>query len=191
MTPSWNATPHHDGMYANYRRLHTLQTYTPPFTFSGRVRLNDVMDPGVFGWGWKQGQAVTYRPSLVFHPMYVSNDHNVLISIGSRANPTACGISAELRSERPQQPYGVRTGYEQRIRNPIEDPMDQTFHRFAVVVHSHAHYQLRFDSVTVADVIEKEPATIPPGPVAIGMRLDFLSVDFAGLTVDMVGTLCD
>lgn len=172
-------------MYANYRRLKSVQQFEPPYVWSGLVRLNEVMYPGIFGWGWKAGQEATYVPKLNFHPLYQGNDRNVVLGPGNPLNPTVVGISAECRDLRPDRPYGVRTGYVSRHRWPLaSDPIgDGRFHEFRWVVASRGRYAMYWDDELVVDVVEQSPYTIDPGPHSVGLRLDFLDVEFRDMKV--------
>lgn len=185
MTPTWNAPLDYKGIYANYRRLASNEKFTPPFVWSGRVKLNDVMYPGVFGWGWREGETVSYQPKLNFHPMYQGNERNVVLGPGNPVNPLVVGISAECRDLRPERPYGVRTGYVSRFREDLpSNPIgDGKWHHFLWQVDSWAKYSLYWDGKLVCAVEEKEPSTIDHRPVPIGLRLDFLDVEFDDMKV--------
>lgn len=186
---TWNA-PHgvvnHTGMYAGYRRLQSVQKVRPPFTWHGTIRLNDVKNPPVFTEGWHAGETATYQPKLNFHPLYPSNNRNVVLGPGNvQGDPKVVGISAEMRDVRPERPYGVRTGYEQRYRIPLPStPVDGEWHRFKWVVPSYGEYMLYWDDLLVCHVIEKAPYTIDPGPVSVALRLDFLDVDLGPMYLE-------
>jgi hypothetical protein len=140
------------------------------------------MDPPVFA---SNGKTATYQPKLNFHPLYPSNERNIVMGPANPQNPTVVGISAEMRDLRPDSPYGVRTGYTKRVRTPLAvNPIGTGWHTFRWEVLSHYEYQLYWDGVLVADVVEKLPSTIDPGPVPIGLRLDFLDVEFKNQRVD-------
>jgi hypothetical protein len=191
MRITFDGVTDHDGMYAGYRRLASNQKFVPPYVWTGKIRLHEVMDPPIFGFGWRAGQQATYDPKLNWHPMYASNDRNIVCGFGTRANPTHPGVSAEMRDIRPEQPYGVRTGYVQRVRHNLPyDPCDGQWHTFRWEVNSTAEYKLYWDGILVLDVIEKVPTTIDYGvPVSVGLRLDFLDVDFAENEVTQVATI--
>ena len=180
---TWDGPSSWDGVNASYWRLKSDQKVIPPYTFSGKVRLHEIMNPPVFDRGPAQGQTAWYRPALNFHPLYPSNERNIVMGIGARDRPEWVGISAEMRDVRPDTPYGVRTGYERKVRNPVVDPMDGQWHSFRCEVLSTSHYQLWWDDELIADVIEKEPATIDYGPISVGLRLDFCHIDLADMKV--------
>lgn len=191
-TVAWDAAygvVNHTGMYAGYRRLSSKQKVAPPFIWEGRVRLNEVMNPPVFGFGWREGQTATYQPKLNFHPLYPSNNRNIVCGPGNvQGDPKVVGISAEMRDVRPERPYGVRTGYEQRYRIPLPStPVDGQWHRFRWHVASQGEYLLYWDDLLVCHVIEKAPYTIDPGPVSVGLRLDFLDIDLGSMTLTTKG----
>lgn len=180
------------GMWPNYRRLSTVEKFTPPFVWEGRVQVNEVMEPAVFGNGWRKGQAVWYQPTLAFHPLYASNNRNIVVTLCNPMNPTAVGISAEMRDVRPERPYGSRSGYEFRVRNPLKsDPIgDGQLHWFRWEVYEWAHYALFWDCELVADICERKPSTIlGTGPVSLGLRLDFLDVVVKNQKVHNMGWL--
>jgi len=185
VTPiTWTGGPtRYDGINANYWRLASEQTATPPFTFHGTIRLNAVMDPPVFGPdSWKHGQTASYSPGLNWHPLYPSNSHNIVVGVGRvrDTQPEKVGISAEIDNV-----YGVRTGYEYRVRHDLPtNPIDSQWHAFRWEVESNSHYRLYWDGLMVCDVQELEPATIPPGPVPVGLRLDFCDVDLGSMYLE-------
>lgn len=170
------------GMNAGYWRLSSRERFTPPFSFTGRMRLHEVMDPPVFGYGWKKGEKATYSPGINFHPLYPSNGLNVGLGIGRRANPTGAGRWAEMRDEGPPA-YRVRTGWYPTIVNRIPDPMDGRWHDFEVEVLTLGHYRLFWDEVLSIEAREKWPFTVPSAPVPVGLRLDFLNIDITDLEV--------
>jgi len=181
---TWTGGPtSFDGINAGYWRLTSAERVTPPYTFSGRVRLNAVMDPPVFGYGWQQGVTAPYDPGLNWHPLYPSNSRNVGIGIGRRNKPTRVSCWAEMRDVRPDDPYGSRSGYEYRDLETIPDPMDGDWHQFRCEVFTAAHYALHWDGRMVADIMENDPPTIDPGYHSVGLRLDFCDIDLADMKV--------
>ena len=172
-----NATNGDTGARGSYYRFASAQDYLPPYVWSGKIRTISMMTPPVFA----DGTPAWYRPGLVFHPMYGSsttaakgNDENVLIGLGTYDRPAGhVGISAELRAERPDAPYGVRTGYARKhVRGVAPSPFfDGDWHDFEVTVHSHAHYSLSWDGVVMADVQEETPTTMS-GRNHVGLRCE-------------------
>ena len=183
-----NATNGDTGARGSYYRFASAQDYLPPYVWSGKIRTISMMTPPVFA----DGTPAWYRPGLVFHPMYGSsttaaagNDENVLIGLGTYDRPAGhVGISAELRAERPDAPYGVRTGYARKhVRGVAPSPFfDGDWHDFEVTVHSHAHYTLSWDGVVMADVQEKAPATMS-GRNRVGLRCDFIDIEIKDFAV--------
>jgi hypothetical protein len=147
-----------------------------------------MMSPPVF----EDGTPAWYRPGLVFHPMYGSsttaaagNDENVLIGLGTYDRPAGhVGISAELRAERPDAPYGTRSGYARKHeKQAAPSPFwDGQWHDFKVTVHSHDHYSLSWDGVVLADVQENTPATMS-GRNRVGLRCDFADIEIRDFKV--------
>ena len=172
------------GNVHNYIRLSSVESYSVPFVWTGRAKTTKNYGPDAkFVPG---GQTVWYNPAFVFFPQYGTdatdcdgNNENVLIGL----NDNKVGISAELRCERPDQAYGVRTGYESRTRGDPGVVWDDQWHDFRVEVHSHEHYTVYWDDVLMADVIEESPATIKPGRVKVGIRLDFCDVTLTDLNL--------
>ena len=121
-----------------------------------------------------------YEPSVVVHPMWRSDSENTLIRFGGDRQE-AVAVSAELP---PPDGYGVRTGYEARVRADNVRPDGTGWHTAEVTVWSHAHYALRLDGEILADVIERTPATMTDGPVGVGLRVDFLDVEVADPAVE-------
>jgi hypothetical protein len=181
-----NATNGNPAARASYYRFASAQDYAPPYVWSGKIRTISMMTPPVF----PDGTPAWYKPALVFHPMYGSsttpaagNDENVLIGLGTYDRPGHVGISAELRAERPDAPYGARSGYVSRVRGVAPSPFfDGQWHDFEVTVHSHAHYTLTWDGVVMADVVEKTPATMA-GRNHVGLRCDFLDIEIKDFAV--------
>jgi|GEM_PF-1480389 len=174
-----------------YYRFQSEQDYAPPYVWSGSVRTISLMSPPVF----EDGTPAWYRPGLVFHPMYGSsstpaagNEENVLIGLGTYDRPEGhVGISAELRAERPAEPYGSRSGYARKhARQPAPFPFwDGLWHNFEIVVHSHAHYTLMWDGVMLADVLENSPATMS-GRNRVGLRCDFTDIEIRDWAVQEI-----
>jgi hypothetical protein len=183
-----NATNGNPGERASYYRFASAQDYAPPYVWSGKIRTISMMTPPVF----PDGTPAWYKPGLVFHAMYGSsttpaagNDENVLIGLGTYDRPAGhVGISAELRAERPDRPYGVRTGYARKhVRGVAPSPFfDGQWHDFVVTVHSHDHYTLTWDGVVMADVVEKTPATMA-GRNRVAIRTDFLAIEIKDFAV--------
>ena len=180
---TWDGPDSFSGVRSTYWRLKSDQKLTPPYSFTGKMRLHEVMDPPIFGSGWREGQIATYNPGINFHVMYPSNDRNIVIGIGRRSNPEHVAVSAEMRDVRPERPYGVRTGYEIKKVSNISDPMDGKWHSFRCEVISFSHYQLWWDGSLVADVVEKSPVTIDNGFCSVGLRLDFCHIEMAEMKV--------
>jgi hypothetical protein len=172
------------GNVNTYLRYESAETFRVPFTWSGRVKTTKNYGPeALFLF---TNEEVWYDPKLVFHPQYgtdatptIGNNENVLIGLDDGRT----SVSAELRDERPERPYGVRTGYESKKVVHPGIVFDAEWHDFRVEVLSHAHYQLWWDGQLMADVVEKEPVTIQAGWVRVGLRLDFLDVTLADLAV--------
>ena len=172
------------GNVNTYLRYESEETFQVPFTWSGRIKTTKNYGPEArFLF---TNEEVWYDPKLVFHPQYgtdatiaAGNDENVLIGL----NDGRTSVSAELRAERPERPYGVRTGYESKKVVHPGVVFDGEWHDFRVEVLSHGHYQLWWDGQLMADVVEKEPFTIQTGRVRVGLRLDFLDVTLTDLTV--------
>ncbi len=172
------------GNVNTYLRYESDETFQVPFTWSGRIKTTKNYGPEArFLF---TNEEVWYDPKLVFHPQYgtdatiaAGNDENVLIGL----NDGRTSVSAELRAERPERPYGVRTGYESKKVDYPGVVFDGEWHDFRVEVLSHGHYQLWWDGQLMADVVEKEPFTIQTGRVRVGLRLDFLDVTLTDLTV--------
>lgn len=183
-----NATHGNVGARGSYYRFASAQEYAPPYVWSGKIRTISMMSPPVF----EDGTPAWYRPGLVFHPMYGSsttpaagNDENVLIGLGTYDRPAGhVGISAELRAERPDTPYGTRSGYARKhVRGVAPSPFwDGQWHDFEVTVHSHAHYSLSWDGVILADVQEDTPATMG-GRNRVGLRCDFTDIEIRDFKV--------
>ena len=185
---SFNGDPSVMGVYYRYE---SVESFAPPYQWSGKVRTVELMSPPVFA----NGTPAWYRPGLVIHPMYGSdgtsaagNDENVLIGLGTYDRPAGhVGISAELRAERPPpaNPYGVRTGYARKhVRGVAPSPFwDGRWHQLVVTVHSHNHYTLSWDGRILADVVENSPATIPPGRCKVGLRCDFAQIEIKDFKV--------
>lgn len=172
------------GNVNTYLRYESEETFQVPFTWSGRIKTTKNYGPEArFLF---TNEEVWYDPKLVFHPQYgtdatiaAGNDENVLIGL----NDGRTSVSAELRAERPERPYGVRTGYESKKVDYPGVVFDGEWHDFRVEVLSHGHYQLWWDGQLMADVVEKEPFTIQTGRVRVGLRLDFLDVVLADIKV--------
>ena len=161
-----------------YMRYSSVETFKPPFVWSGWIRTRSIMVPPVFN----DGTPAWYRPGLVFHPLYPSNNANVLISLGTHDRPKGhVGISAELRDERPppQNAYGSRSGYARKhVGEPAPYPFwDDEWHFFECAVPSYNHYSLSWDGVMMADVLENSPPTITGGAVRVGLRCDFTRIE--------------
>jgi len=187
-----NATAGNVGVRGSYYRFASVEDYAPPYVWSGSVRTISLMSPPVF----EDGTPAWYRPGLVFHPMYGSsstpaagNDENVLIGLGTYDRPQGhVGISAELRAERPAEPYGTRSGYARKhVKGEAPAPFwDGKWHEFKITVHSHAHYTLAWDGVVLADVLEKLPATMS-GRNRVGLRADFTDIETRDFKVTTAG----
>jgi hypothetical protein len=185
-----NATNGDVAERGSYFRFASDQDFAPPYVWSGKIRTISLMEPPVFS----NGTPAWYEPGLVFHPMYGSsttaakgNDENVLIGLGGAASEGHVGISAELRAERPDTPYGARSGYVNRVRGVAPTPFfDGAWHLFDITVHSHAHYTLQWDGVIMADVEEKLPATMA-GRNRVGLRADFLGIEIKDFSVTTIG----
>ena len=181
---TWEGGPtDHPGVNAGYWRLKSKEKFRPPYTWTGRMRLHEVMDPPVFGYGWKSGEAAIYSPGINWHPLYPSNNRNVGIGIGRRRTPTRVSSWAEMRDVRPDDAYGSRSGYESRSYERVADPMDGEWHTFRCEVLSYSHYQMYWDEVLIADIIENEPPSIDPGFHSVGLRLDFCHIDITDMKV--------
>jgi len=174
-----------------YYRFESEEVWEPPYIWSGKIKTVSMKQPPIFEVPPHVGVEAWYRPSLVFHPMYGSsntparaNDENVLIGIGGYNTPTKVGHSAELRAERPSQPYGARTGYVKRdlVRTKNNPFWDNKWHTFVIHVHSHAHYSLTWDGVLVADIVEKAPSTMS-GANGVGLRCDFADIEIKDFKV--------
>jgi hypothetical protein len=172
------------GNVNTYLRYESAETFQVPFSWSGRIKTTKNYGPEArFLFTNKE---VWYDPKLVFHPQYGTdatpakgNDENVMVGLEDGHT----SVSAELRAERPERPYGVRTGYESKKVVHPGVVFDGAWHVFRIEVLSHGHYQLWWDGQMMADVVEKEPATIKPGRVKVGLRLDFLDVTLADMEV--------
>jgi hypothetical protein len=181
------------GEYGVYHRYSSPDKFKPPYTWSATVRTVSTMIPPIFdepqldnSGNWTQ--ECWYLPAFVIHPMYgtestFGNDHNIVLGLGRQDDPTKIRVSAEMRYERPDRPYGARTGYVSRTVETIPNPWDGQLHDLRVEVLSHAHYQLWWDGRMVADIVEKEPATMF-GACGLGLRLDFCDVEFTNMRVD-------
>ena len=170
-----------------YYRFQSEEDYAPPYVWSGSIRTISLMSPPVF----EDGTPAWYRPGLVMHAMYGSgkgvagNDENVLIGLGTYDRPEGhVGISAELRAERPAEPYGSRSGYARKHANlPAPFPFwDGEWHDFEIEVLSHEHYRLSWDGVVLADVLENLPATMS-GRNRVGLRCDFTDIEIRDFKV--------
>jgi hypothetical protein len=174
-----------------YLRCSSIDTYQVPFTWSGKIKTTK--NYGSNAKFVPDGRTVWYDPKLVFHPQYgtdatfaAGNDENVML--GLQDGHTS--VSAELRAERPDRPYGTRTkGYESKKVVHPGVVFDGSWHDFRLEVLSHAHYQLWWDGRLMADVVESTPATIKPGRVKVGLRLDFLDVTLADMHVKENGDM--
>jgi hypothetical protein len=172
------------GNVNTYLRYESEETYQVPFTWSGRIKTSKNYGPDArFLF---TNEEVWYDPKLVFHPQYgteatvaAGNDENVLFGLDDGRT----SVSAELRAERPERPYGIRTGYESRKVVHPGVVFDGAWHDFRVEVLSHGHYKLWWDGQLLADVVEREPFTIQTGRVRVGLRLDFLDVTLTDLAV--------
>ena len=161
------------GPHGVYHRYATRQLWEPPFRWSGRIRVLERMPSP---WRLWDGDEISYRPAVVFFVQHQDNDHNVLIGVGGEGQRLV-SISAELPDG-----YGARTGYESRVRVPSFDLAGTGWHTFDAVVDDHHRYRLRLDGAVLADVVEKQPATLS-GPVGVGLRLDFFDVEVADMVV--------
>jgi hypothetical protein len=167
-----------------YLRCSSADTYQLPFTWSGKIKTTKNYGPNAKFV--PDGRTVWYDPKLVFHPQYgtdatsaAGNDENVMIGLDNGHT----SVSAELRAERPEKPYGVRTGYQSKEVVHPGVVFDAEWHDFRIEVLSHSHYQLWWDGRLMADVVESTPATIKPGRVKVGLRFDFLDVTLADMKV--------
>jgi hypothetical protein len=202
MTPSWYSygtpgmtlTPTAEGVrtafdgkfgaHGTYSRWSTNETWMPPYTFTGRMKVRSRLTPFTIG-----GKPVTYTPSIVWHVASMPdepggvNANNLVVGIGG-AGAANVGASAELyRPETGRSTYGVRTGYVSRLREPSPDPVDGEWHTFAAVMLAYDRYQLWWDGTLIADIVEKQPASMR-GRLSIGLRLDSFDVELADLDVN-------
>ena len=167
------------GQFGVYHRYQSRQMFRPPFRWTGRIRCRSIMEPPVF----LDGVPAWYVPMINLHAMYPSDNRNVIVQFGRHSDPQRTGTTAEMRDERPDRPYGVRTGYQRRNLVRLPNNPYSGWHNFIVDVAGPGQYSLTWDGVLVVDVIEKEPPTISPGPVPVGIRLDFADVELAAMQV--------
>jgi hypothetical protein len=135
-----------------YLRCSSADTYQLPFTWSGKIKTTKNYGPNAKFV--PDGRTVWYDPKLVFHPQYgtdatsaAGNDENVMIGLDNGHT----SVSAELRAERPEKPYGVRTGYQSKEVVHPGVVFDAEWHDFRIEVLSHSHYQLWWDGRLMAD----------------------------------------
>lgn len=159
------------GAHGVYHRCHTPNTMLPPFEFTGRLKIHGWKQPHVFEWG----DEATYTPALVFHVMHQSNRHNLVVGVGNPDRELA-SVSAEVDGR-----YGFRTGFTTRERLPDPTTFGR-WHSFRVWASSLAEWGVDIDRVPVVHVVEKSPPTMT-GPVGVGLRLDFLDVELADLSI--------
>jgi len=180
-----NATDGDADVRGSYYRFASVEDYAPPYVLEGEIRTIGI-GPAIFA----DGTPAWYQPSLVVHPMYGSgdgvpgNDANVFFRIGGLTDPVGkVSISAELRAERPDRPYGTRTsGYVKRDRGDTGQVWDGRRHKMRIEVPSHDVYRMFWDGVLIADVQEKLPATMS-GRNRIGLRCDMASIAIRGWKV--------
>lgn len=171
------------GCHGQYLRFESVEKWTPPYTWSGRVRPIETMIPPIFDSPRPDNSgSITdvcwYTPALNFYPQRIDGAHHTLLQVGSQADFTKVGTTAKLGNK-----YGVRTGYVSRTFKRLpKSPWDGQWHNFRIDVPSHDHYKLWWDGVLVADVVEKNPATMF-GATRVGFRLDFCDVEFDNMTV--------
>jgi hypothetical protein len=181
-----NATNGNVSVRGSYYRFASTEDYAPPYVVEGEIRTIGI-GPAIFA----DGTPAWYQPSLVVHPMYGSgdgvpgNDANVFVRIGGLTDPDGkVSISAELRAERPDRPYGTRSGYARKhVKGEAPAPFwDGKWHEFKIDVPSHDRYRMFCDGVLIADVQEKLPATMS-GRNRIGLRCDMTSIAIRGWKV--------
>lgn len=185
MVPEWNsygfpgtsllngrtAYKGYHGAFGVYHRYHTGNILTPPFEFTGRMKIHGWKQPHEFEWG---GTAA-YKPAVVFHVMHKSNNENLVVGLG-RPDQEVASVSAEVNGR-----YGFRTGYTTRVRNTDPTKFGQ-WHQFRSWVKSYDEWGIDIDGAEVVHVVEKNPPTMS-GRVGVGLRLDFFDVEFADMLI--------
>jgi hypothetical protein len=160
------------GAWPIYTRIQSRERFTPPFTLSGRVKVNArLVDP----WIASEQRRPTWNWGVCFHPCYPSNSHNSVVRVSSDDRQKFASGTVEMPDGYAADPW--------LIRNRTADPklVGTGWHDFEVSVPRHGHHVLMLDGVIVFEGVESEPTF--DGAVPFGFRLDFFDVELQGLRV--------
>lgn len=165
------------GAHPVYARFASTERFTPPYTWSGAIRVHDRLDEAYIE---SENRLAPWDWAVSLHPMHDSNDENHVVGL-SDARQTKVRVSAE-RVIDGEHSYGYRTGLSSRFRADQIDLVDRDWHTFRCEVVSYGEFKVIVDDQVLAHVVEEAPTTIQT-PTQVALRLDFFDVELKGMKV--------
>lgn len=149
-----------------YHRYASIERCTPPYIWSGRLRVLDLLTEPV--WIPSEGRYSTWPTGVTWHPAHDSNDLNWNVSINPSTQRTS--VWAEINGQANHTVWAERTWHD------APTLFDHEWHTWRAEVPAEGRVLFYVDDQLIASGVEHTPSM--PGAVEVALRFDFMDVEF-------------
>jgi len=164
------------GAYGWGNRFHSVKPVSPPYSFSGRLRVTELLPKCGDAVDRYRCHTATWRPGITFYAAWVDDDNNVAIGVG--LDRTLINAFKEVDHR-----YGGVDGLFRPHWVDVGRPVVELgrWHTFRVESPACGRYRLWWDGALVIDTQDPNPRWCVD--VQVGIRADFHDVTYQDLEV--------